>query len=239
MAKHEFTRRRLLSQTLAGGGAVGTSYLGLTGDLYAKASGPIMETRMAQGPRLNFWDDNWEPRSDCDVHLIDWLDDNRITDAAIYHFGTGGHHHVGIECAKPERRNSVLGITAAPREYDKFVGLAIERPEVLRYYNAVFGDIYLLNERLLPTFDVVTLFHLCEFRGPKTDAYGGLRDLDVTNLLTDKTRPGGHILFFPNSFAFAWDRPTSAKTVIAQWERERPVERIGEYKSLLVYRKAI
>ena len=67
----------------------------------------------------------------------------------------------------------------------------------------MFEDIYLLNEKLLPTFDVVTLFHLCEFRGPKTDAYGGLTDLAVTSLLTDKTRPGGHILFFTGSFAFA------------------------------------
>ncbi len=29
----------------------------------------------------------------------------------------------------------------------------------------------------------------------------------------------------------------SAKKVIAIWEKERPVERVGEYKSLLVYRK--
>jgi hypothetical protein len=171
------------------------------------------------------------------VHFIEWLDKNGITDSTVYHFGTGGHHHVGIECAKPERRNSVLGITAAPQEYEKYVELAIARPDVLRTYNAIFGDIYLINERLLPTFDVVTLFHLCEFRGEKNDAYGALTDLEVTNLLTDKTRPGGHILFFTTSFAFDWDGPMSAKRVIAQWEKERDVERVGEFKSLLVYRK--
>ena len=96
----------------------------------------------------------------------------------------------------------------------------------------------MINDKLQPVFNVVTLFHLCEFRGEKNDAYGALTDLEVTNLLTDKTRPGGHILFFKNSDAFAWDRQTSAKRVIAQWEKERPVERVGEYKSLLVYRKA-
>jgi hypothetical protein len=131
----------------------------------------------------------------------------------------------------------VLGITAAPQEYEKYVELAIARPDVLRFYNAVFGDIYLLNEQLLPSFDVVTLFHLCEFRGEKNDAYDALTDLEVANLLTDKTRPGGHILFFTTSFAFDWDGPMSAKRVIAQWEKERDVERVGEYKSLLVYRK--
>ena len=39
--------------------------------------------------------------------------------------------------------------------------------------------------------DVVTLFHLCEFRSEQTDGYGGLTDLEVTNLLTEKTAPGG------------------------------------------------
>ena len=189
---------------------------------------------------LHYWDAYWDLREKecpCDVHFIEWLDRNRITDSTIYHFGTGGHHHVGIECARETRRNAVLGITAAPQEYEKYVELAIARPDVLRWYNAVFGDIYLINERLLPTFDVVTLFHLCEFRGEKNDAYGGLTDLEVTNLLTDKTRPGGHILFFPTSFAFDCDGPMSAKKVIARWEKERDVERVGEFKSLLVYRK--
>jgi hypothetical protein len=189
---------------------------------------------------LHYWDAYWDLREQecpCDVHFLEWLDHNRITDATIYHFGTGGHHYVGIECASETRRNAVLGITAAPQEHEKYVELAIARPDVLRYYNAVFGDIYLINEKLLPTFDVVTLFHLCEFRGEKNDAYNALTDLEVTNLLTDKTRPGGHILFFPSSFAFDWDGPMSAKKVIARWEKERDVERVGEFKSLLVYRK--
>ncbi len=189
---------------------------------------------------LHYWDAYWDLREKecpCDVHFIEWLDQNRIMDSTIYHFGTGGHHHVGIECARETRRNAVLGITAAPQEYEKYVELAIQRPDVLRYYNAVFGDIYLINERLLPTFDVVTLFHICEFRGEKNDAYGALTDLEVTNLLTDKTRPGGHILFFTTSFAFDREGPMSGKRVIAQWEKERDVERVGEFKSLLVYRK--
>ena len=195
---------------------------------------------MTDAAKLLFWDDSWDLREKecpCDVHFIEWLDREKIAGSAIYHFGTGNHHHVGIECARESRRNSVLGITAAPQEYQKYIELAIARPEVLRYYNAVFGDIYLVDPKLLPVFDVVTLFHLCEFRGERTDAYGGATDLDVANLLTDKTRPGGHILFFTSSFAFAWDGPMSAKKVIAIWEKERPVERVGEYKSLLVYRK--
>ena len=232
MFEYGLTRRRLLSHTLAGGGVAGASYLGLTGQLHAEASGQTKKTGKAKDPKLNTYDDNWVTKGECDIHLVEWLDRQKITDASIYHFGTGGHHHVGIECAKPERRTSVLGITASPQEYQNYVRLVTRRPAVLRYYNAVFGDIYLLNEKLLPSFDLVTLFHICEFRGPQTDAYGGLTDLAVTNLLTDKTRPGGHVMFYNDSFAYE-----KAKPVIAQWEKERPVERIGEYKTVVVYRK--
>lgn len=189
--------------------------------------------------KLHFWDAYWDHRPaecPCDEDFVRWLDETGIRDSAIYHFGTGGHHHVGIECARPERRNSVLGITAAPQEHATYVTLAIERPEVLRHYNVVFGDIYLLNPALLPSFDVVTLFHLCEFRGPQNDAYGGLSDREVTDLLTGKLRPGGHMLFFPGSFA--WDRANdSAKDIVGAWEREADVEPLGRFRSLLVYRK--
>jgi hypothetical protein len=189
---------------------------------------------------LNYWNDRWDMRPaecPCDIHFVDWLDQTGITDSAIYHFGTGSHHHVGIACADPRRRNAVLGITAAPQEHATFVDLAIKRPEVLRYYNVVFGDIYLANARLLPDFDVVTLFHLCECRSEKNDAYNALTDLEVARLLTERTHPGGHILFFPTSYAFDWDRPDNGRSVVARWEAECPVERVGPFKSLLVYRK--
>ena len=188
---------------------------------------------------LHYWDAYWDFRPEecpCDADFIEWIDKNGVRDAAIYHFGTGGHHHVGIECASLERRNAVLGITAAPQEHETYLKLALARPDVLRHYNVVFGDIYLLNMKLLPVFDVVTLFHLCEFRGEKNDVYGAMTDLDLTHLLTDHTCPGGYLLFFPGSFAF--DRADhSAKDVIAEWEQQCPVEKVGRYKSLLVYRK--
>ena len=188
---------------------------------------------------LHFWKGSWdlhETECPCDVHLVEWLDERRIRDATLFHFGTGAHHHVGIECASPERRTVVLGITASPQEHDAYVTLVINRPDVLRFYTVLFGDIYLLNAKLLPGFDAVTLFHLCEFRGEQNDAYGAMTDLELTNLLTDKVRPGGHILFYPNSFAF--DRPEhSARDIIAQWEQGREVERLGMFKTLLVYQK--
>src|SRR3712207_7562317 len=52
----------------------------------------------------------------------------------------------------------------------------IRRPprSTLFPYTTLFRS---LNERLLPVFDVVTLFHLCEFYGEANAAYGAMTDL--------------------------------------------------------------
>lgn len=185
--------------------------------------------------RLHYWDASWALRPaecPCDVEFVAWLDATATRDAALFHFGTGGHHHVGIECARPDRRNAVLGITASPEEHGEFVRLVMARPEVLRFYNVLFGDIYILNDRLLPTFDAATLFHLCEYRGDRGEDYGSMTDLEVAELVTGRVRPGGHVLFYTGSFAFD---PT--REVIAAWERRCDMERVGSFKSLLVYRR--
>jgi hypothetical protein len=166
------------------------------------------------------------------VHFCDWLETNDVRNASIFHFGTGSHHIVGIRTAGNGSNNCVLGITASPGEYEAFIKLAIERPEVEKTYKSFFGDIYQLESRLLPEFDVVSLFHLCEFRNERNDEYAALTDLDVLEMLTDKTRPGGYVIFYTKSFAF-----DTAEKVIAQWEKSRAVEKVGLYETLLVYRK--
>jgi hypothetical protein len=184
---------------------------------------------------LNTWEAFWGLRISecpCDVHFVEWLEENRISDKTIYHFGSGGHHYVGIRCAEPEINNAVLSITASPPEYDSWVKLAKDQPEITKTYSCYFGDIYTSNSKLLPRFDVVTLFHSCEFRSEKNDVYGALTDLQVMELYADQTEVGGYILFYMGSFAF-----DSAKPIIAQWEKTRKVECLGEYKTLLVYRK--
>jgi hypothetical protein len=90
----------------------------------------------------------------------------------------------------------------------------------------------LTNPRLLPDFDVVTLFHLCEYFHKANKAYGGMDDAKLLDILTAKTRRGGHILFFTGSFAYP-----SAEKIIAKWEKTGRVKRIGPYKTLLVFRK--
>jgi hypothetical protein len=80
----------------------------------------------------------------------------------------------------------------------------------------------------------VTLFHLCEFFHPNTasKAYGGLTDAKLLDLLTKKTKPGGYILFYKGSIGF-----DKAAPIIAKWEKSRPVKRLDDFKTLMVYRK--
>ena len=178
----------------------------------------------------------WDLREDicpCDVHLNEFVAAKKIRNGAIFHFGTGAHHIVGIDAAENGRNNSVLAITASTGEYDSYVKLLIERPEVGNAYKAYFGDIYQLDKRLLPELDVVSLFHLCEFRTDTQDSYGALTDIEVAKLLVDKLKPGGWVLFYTGSMAF-----DDAKGVIAKLAKQRPIVRHPDFKMLQVYRKA-
>lgn len=185
---------------------------------------------------LHDWDAVWglhEDQCPCDVHFVEFLEAEAIADATIFHFGTGAHHHVGIRAAQNGANNAVLGITASRGEYDAYIDLAMNRPEVSRTYKAFFGDIYILDARLLPQFDVVTLFHLCEFRSAENDAYGAMTDAEVARLLIRKLRPGGRVLFYAGSMAFDAARP-----LIAELADHGLIEPAGSYKSLMVYRRS-
>ena len=187
--------------------------------------------------KMNYWTDQWDLHEDicpCDVHFNDWVAHEQLTGKSIYHFGTGTHHVIGVEQARNGSNNAVLAITASLEEYEAYMQLVTEKSHVAKSYLAYFGDIYLTNPKLLPDFDVVTMFHLCEFFFPNTASreYGGLTDRTLLDLFTDKTRPGGAILFYTRSLQFE-----KAKAVIAEWETDKPVVRAGEFKTLLVYRK--
>lgn len=184
---------------------------------------------------LHFWDENWALRvaeCPCDVHFIEWVRETGLRDKTIYHFGTGGHHAVGLELGSDGSGNVVFGITASPREYEDFVQMAIERPTMLANYLAFFGDIYLANPRLMPDFDVVTLFHVAEFRSEKNDAYGALTERQMVETLLGKTRPGGYVLFYPGSYAWA-----TAKPLVEALAAEGKIKREGAYKTLEIYRR--
>jgi hypothetical protein len=185
--------------------------------------------------KLNYWNETWsldEAQCPCDLHFVEYLQERRVKGAAIFHFGTGNHHIVGLRAAESGADNAVLGITASPQEYDEYVELLIRNPRLGHTYKAYFGDIYQLDARLLPEFDYVTLFHVGEFRTPDNDSYGALTDLELTLLLADKLKPGGEVLFYTGSFAY-----DKAQAVAQELVEMRAFAPAPGYKSLAIYRK--
>jgi hypothetical protein len=185
--------------------------------------------------KMNIWPDKWDLHVNvcpCDVHFNEWVEAQKLTGKTFYHFGTGTHHVVGLK--QMQAGNRVFAITASKDEYDTYIKLVTENAPVAKSYLAYFGDIYLSNAALMPEFDAVTLFHLCEFFYENTASaeYGGLNDRGVVDLMTEKTRVGGHILFYRGSLNYE-----QAKPVIAAWAKERKVEPVADFKTLQVFRK--
>lgn len=184
---------------------------------------------------LAIYDDVWDldlAVCPCDQHLLDWIAAEDIRGARIFHFGTGNHHLLGIRSAEDGRGNAVLGITAAPREHESYVRLAIARPEIARAHKVLFGDVYQLDGRLLPELDVATLFHLGEFWSAKNAAYGAMTDRELAQLLVDRLVPGGWLLFYTGSFAY--DR---AAAIADALEAEGWLRPAGRFASLRLCRK--
>jgi hypothetical protein len=185
--------------------------------------------------KLNTPDYKWDLHLDvcpCDAHFNEWVETHGLVGKTIYHFGTGNHHTVGRRQA--ELGNRVFAITASKEEYDAYVELVTENSRVAKSYLAYFGDIYLADSRLLPDFDVVTMFHLCEFARPNTTSteYGGLTDRALLDMMTAKTRCGGHILFYRDS-----NGRRAMQEMLPVWQSQQPVERLADFKTLQVFRK--
>ena len=96
----------------------------------------------------------------------------------------------------------------------------------------LFGDIYLLNPRLLPRIDIATLFHLCEFRGDSQDKYGGLTDAEVLDTTLETMPKGGLVSLFTGSFA--GDKATAIAMAAVSAGK---LKRLPDYKSLQFYEK--
>ena len=182
---------------------------------------------------LHFWDNYWGLRlaeCPCDQHFVEWLDEKNISHQTIFHFGTGGHHLLGIHNVENKRDNAIFGITAAPKEHETYEELIIKDPKIGWAYKVFFGDIYQLDARLLPEFDIVTLFHVGEFRTEANDAYGALTDLEMVRVLLSKTRNGGKVLFYNGSYAY-----NLAQIVIEQLLKDGVIIESGTYKTLPIF----
>lgn len=173
------------------------------------------------------WGDAWElDESVCpaDMHLIEWIKRNDIKNASIFHMGTGAHHRVGITMALNGSENLVMGITACPEEYKRFLDHMLENPFIGRCYKPFFGDIYQLDARQLPELDIASIFHLGEFSNEIRHGINGITDAEVIDTVLSRLRHDGRVLFYKNSFGF-----NKIKEAI-----DSRFEVIEEFKTLLV-----
>ncbi len=173
--------------------------------------------------------------SPCDLHFCDYVEERKIRRQSIFHFGTGLHHIVGLRNRGAGWENEILGITASPREHASYVRRVVRDPSVGEHYKVLFADIYSLGPASLPTFDMVTLFHLCEFTPRSTEQGGqaGTADSAVLSLFHSKLAPGGRIVFFENSDGY----PRTTLLLGTEVAEGRLVLE-ERYKTLLVYRSA-
>ena len=183
--------------------------------------------------QLNYWDDSWPLNVDecpCDVQLLEYLRKHEVGNKVIFHFGTGEHHILGRSNHETPDPNEVFGITASRQEYESYINFIIDNPAAARYYKVIFADIYTLTPRIIPDFDLVTLFHLCEFYDQERSAYAPLNDASLVELFISKLKPGGRILFYKNSSHF-----DKARKVIRAFTDEGKLIKEDQYKTLLVY----
>ena len=168
----------------------------------------------------------------CDVHFLEYLSANGVKDKLIFHFGTGEHHILGKTKLETGEPNEILAITASRHEYEKYIEFIVDNPSAARTYKVIFGDVYTLTPRMLPAFDLVTLFHLCEFYDEERSAYAQLDDSSLLDLFLSKLNPGGKIFFYQESSHF-----TRARAIIESFVAQGKLLLVDVYKTLLVYGK--
>ena len=91
-----------------------------------------------------------------------------------------------------------------------------------------------LDEKGIPV--AITLYYAPRTRAARVafllEELGVPYDRKVLDLFTDKTKSGGHIIFYTKSMG-----AEKTAAILPVWEKEKPVERVGEFKTLLIYRK--
>jgi SAM-dependent methyltransferase len=182
--------------------------------------------------QLNYWQDSWaldRKRCPCDFHFPEYLTKRGVGSKSIFHFGSGEHYLLGRANVVGPKRNEILAITASKGEHAAYVELIIRKPEIAKYYKVLFGDIYTLSTAMLPRFDFVSLFHLCEFYDSAKSAYARQDDESLLELFLSKLKPGGRILFYRRSSAFA-----KARSIIQDCLSSGRLVEEEDYRSLLI-----
>jgi hypothetical protein len=163
-----------------------------------------------------FYGKNYDNASDCpaDRDIATYLDlfEARDGGLTVFHFGTGAHHHLGLANHRRERPNRIIGITASPGEYERYIQLCLGDGSLGSDYLVYFGDIYNLQADYLPTLDVASMPHIGEYydaslvkepgvhgAGNTDRSYAPLNDNSLVELIVDKLAVGGRLLIYERS----------------------------------------
>ena len=179
--------------------------------------------------RKSAWELNPES-CPCDLQFANYLKQAGISGKSIFHFGTGAHHILALKNQAIEPPNEIIGITAAAPEHQAYIDLVLENPAFAKYYKVWFADIYTLTANSLPNFDVVSLFHLCEFYLAENAPLIQQTDASLVQLFLDKLNPEGRILFYERSQAWK-----TAAPLIESFVQAGKIRQIDQYESLRVY----
>jgi hypothetical protein len=168
----------------------------------------------------------------CDCQLVEYLQQANIHDQHVFHFGTGSHHIVGCENHQLAQPNQIMAITASHPEHTAYVKLVLQERGIDKHYKVLFGDIYTLDTRNLPMFDVISLFHLCEFHLPDQAAFVHHDDRSLLDLFLEKLNPNGKVIFYDRS-----NNWPEAKLLIEALEARHEIVPVETYKNLRIYRR--
>jgi hypothetical protein len=162
-----------------------------------------------------------------DRDFIKYMESNDIRRKTVFAMGPGDHHLVG----RMLLNNRVLSITCSVEEMDAYMDMAIDDPFMARHYQCMFGDIYLLNERLIPPdLDVVYLPHLGEMPNNARNDYQAMSDTEVLNLLIESMSYPGYLVAYHESSA--WDR---MEQVFKDAAINNSLRFLHKYKSLSIW----
>ena len=168
----------------------------------------------------------------CDLDFCEYLRERALRNQSIFRFGPGGHHLVGLQNSLATHANDILAITASPGEHRRYQRLLARDPSLGRRYRVMLGDIYALGAQQLPRFDLVSLFHLCEFT-PRSAAAHLLDDRGLLELMLTRLARGGRLLFYTGSNG--WRR---SATLLHEPVAAGVLELEEDFRSLQIYRLA-
>ena len=168
----------------------------------------------------------------CDVEFAEFLHTSGISGKVVLHFGTGSHHVVATENYKSKNPNQLVGLTASLPEHQAYVDMTTRDRAFAKHYTVLYKDIYTLAADMLPQFDVISLFHLCEFYFPEEAANVNHDDASLLAMFVSKLNPGGKVLFYTGSFG--WQK---GQHIVQDFVDRGILEKSSNYKHLLVYQK--